>query len=172
MLSWALGVTAGLVLGVTLLIATPRLMTPPAAAGTGQEAQAPMSGADAKGNATPSTGTQPTKSPSTKPAAATPGPTPAAESTAPTGAGNAAAGEKVFAGNCAGCHGANGGGGIGPALNTPDGPKAWTDPQFLTALRQGRTPERELGAVMPRFSAAQISDEDVANIHAYIKTLN
>ncbi|WP_082506309.1 cytochrome c [Deinococcus sp. Leaf326] len=86
--------------------------------------------------------------------------------------GDAAAGQQVFAGNCAGCHGQNAQGGIGPSLVVAtDGPKAWTLAQFTTVLREGRTPERTLGAVMPRFSAAQISDQQVADIQAYIKTL-
>ena len=74
--------------------------------------------------------------------------------------------------NCSGCHGAQGGGGVGPALTTADGPKAWTNAQFLTTLREGKTPERVLNAVMPRFTPAQLSDSDVTNILAHIKTLN
>lgn len=87
-------------------------------------------------------------------------------------AGDAEAGQTLFVGNCAGCHGAEGGGGVGPALTTADGPKAWTNAQFLTTLRQGKTPERELSAAMPRFSPQQLSDSDVTNIHEYIKSLN
>ena len=86
-------------------------------------------------------------------------------------AGDAGAGQTLFAGNCAGCHGAQAGGGIGPNLTPADGPKAWTDAQFLTTLREGRTPERELAPTMPRFSSEQLSDTDVANIHAWIKSL-
>ncbi|MFC5849820.1 c-type cytochrome [Deinococcus petrolearius] len=85
--------------------------------------------------------------------------------------GDAAAGQQVFAGNCAGCHGQNAQGGIGPSLVTADGPKAWTLAQFTTVLREGRTPERTLNATMPRFSAEQISDQQAADLQAYIKTL-
>lgn len=86
--------------------------------------------------------------------------------------GDAAAGQQVFAGNCAGCHGQNAQGGIGPSLvMATDGPKAWTLAQFTTVLREGRTPERTLNATMPRFNAEQISDKQVADIQAYIKTL-
>lgn len=95
-----------------------------------------------------------------------------ADTNAATATGDAAAGEKVFAGNCAGCHGQNAQGGIGPSLvMATEGPKAWTLAQFTTVLREGRTPNRTLGAVMPRFTAAQISDQQVADIQAYIKTL-
>ncbi|MFC4425663.1 c-type cytochrome [Deinococcus navajonensis] len=85
---------------------------------------------------------------------------------------NSAAGQTAYATNCSGCHGAEGQGGVGPSLARADGPKAWTLDQFATTLRQGKTPERELNNVMPRFSKAQLSDADVANIFAVIKTFN
>lgn len=93
------------------------------------------------------------------------------EAGAPAGAGNASAGQTVFASNCAGCHGANAQGGIGPSLVTADGPKSWTLAQFSAALRQGHAPDRELSTVMPRFSQAQISDAQIADLQAYLKTL-
>ena len=87
--------------------------------------------------------------------------------------GDATKGKAVFASaSCAGCHGANGEGGIGPNLHAADGPKAWTLDQFKTALRSGQSPQGPLKAPMPQFSPAVVSDDDVANIHAYIKTLN
>ncbi|MDV6372998.1 c-type cytochrome [Deinococcus arenicola] len=87
--------------------------------------------------------------------------------------GDAAAGTEIFAGNCAGCHGAQGAGGIGPSLVTDEGPKGWTLAQFTTVLREGKLPEgRELSAVMPRFTDAQLSDTQVADVLAHIKTLN
>ena len=89
-------------------------------------------------------------------------------------AGDAGKGKAVFAAaSCAGCHGANGeGGGIGPSLHTAEGPKSWTLDQFHTALRAGQSPQGPLKAPMPQFSPEQVSDADVANLHAYIKTLN
>ncbi|THF67672.1 c-type cytochrome [Deinococcus sp. Arct2-2] len=87
-------------------------------------------------------------------------------------AGDPSNGRAVFASNCAGCHGANGGGNIGPALTTADGPKSWTMAEFTLTLRQGKTPERELNATMPRYSETQITDEQIADLQAYIKTLN
>lgn len=94
---------------------------------------------------------------------------PAAE---PVAAGDAAAGEKLYASlACAGCHGATGAGGVGLPLNKPDGPMSWTDDQFKATLREGKTPTRQLGALMPRFTEAQVSDADIVNIHAFVKTL-
>lgn len=91
----------------------------------------------------------------------------AANASAP--AGNAEEGKTKFAGTCAGCHGANAEGGVGPALAAT---KTWTDAQFMTALREGRSPEKNLSAVMPHFTSAQVTDAEVAGIHAYLKTLN
>ncbi|ACO46219.1 c-type cytochrome [Deinococcus deserti] len=87
--------------------------------------------------------------------------------------GDPVAGRSTYIASCAGCHGQEGeGGGVGPALNGADGPKAWTLDQFTAALREGRTPERELAPLMPRFSKAQLTDSDVTNIYRHIKTLN
>lgn len=84
-------------------------------------------------------------------------------------AGNAEEGKTKFAGTCAGCHGANAEGGMGPALKNAAG---WTDAQFATALREGKTPEKQLSAVMPQFTADAVSDAEIGNIHAFLKTLN
>ncbi|WP_064015185.1 c-type cytochrome [Deinococcus puniceus] len=92
--------------------------------------------------------------------------------TVTTEAGNVEEGQAKFVSSCGACHGAEGGGGIGAALNTADGPKSWTLDQFKLTLREGKTPDRELAATMPRFSPEQLSDAEIANIHAYIKTLN
>ncbi|GAA0518713.1 cytochrome c [Deinococcus depolymerans] len=101
------------------------------------------------------------------------GKSPAATAAAAETQGDATAGEKTYASSgCAGCHGANGQGQVGPTLVGADGPKNWTLAQFTTALREGKTPERELGAVMPRFNETQLTDSDIANLQAYIKTLN
>ncbi|MFB9993447.1 c-type cytochrome [Deinococcus oregonensis] len=86
--------------------------------------------------------------------------------------GDPSNGRAVFASNCAGCHGQNAGGNIGPALTTAEGPKSWTLGEFTLALRQGKTPDRVLNATMPRFSEVQLTDEQIADLQAYIKTLN
>ncbi len=83
--------------------------------------------------------------------------------------GDMVAGKTKYDTTCAGCHGPTAGGGVGPALIEP---KKWTEAQFVTALRTGKTPARELNAIMPRFSEAMASDKDIANIFAYVKSLN
>lgn len=98
----------------------------------------------------------------------------AGDATAEAASGDATKGKAVFASaSCAGCHGANGeGGGIGPNLHTADGPKSWTLDQFSVALRKGQSPQGPLKAPMPQFTPEAVSDADIANLHAYIKTLN
>lgn len=106
-------------------------------------------------NAAGSTGNQPARTAAT------------AEATAP--AGDAAAGKEKFAGTCAGCHGANAEGGVGPALKVTN---TWTEAEFHAAVREGRAPDKTLSAMMPHFPTNQVTDADIANIHAFIKSLN
>ena len=196
-MSWAVGVTAGLILGVTLLIATPRLMTPATTAEgtttstTTRDAATQVESAEAQEAATQGTAGQQEGGMQQEGAATADAPAGAsaegeaaegapAEGAAEEGAageagaaaGNAEAGQTVYVGNCAGCHGPNGQGQIGPSLVGEDGPKNWTLAQFTATLRNGQTPDRQLGAAMPRYAETQISDEQVADLQAYIKTLN
>lgn len=90
------------------------------------------------------------------------------DTNAASATGDAAAGAEKFAGTCAGCHGANAEGGVGPALNVV---KDWSVEDFTTALREGRSPSKTLSAVMPRFVATQVSDQDITNILAHLKGL-
>lgn len=190
--SWALGVTAGLVLGVTLLIATPRLMAPATTAeetttsATTRDAAAQAESADAQEAASQGTAGQPEGGMQQEGAAteaSAEGEGEAASGEAATeeaaggaateaAAGNAEAGQTVYVGNCAACHGPNGQGQIGPSLVGEDGPKGWTLAQFTATLREGKTPDRQLSAAMPRYAETQISDEQIADLQAYIKTLN
>lgn len=188
--SWALGVTAGLVLGVTLLIATPRLMAPATTAeetttsATTRDAAAQAESADAQEAASQGTAGQPeggmqqegaaTEASAEGEAASGEAATEEAAGGAATeaAAGNAEAGQAVYVGNCAACHGPNGQGQIGPSMVGEDGPKGWTLAQFTATLREGKTPDRQLSAAMPRYAETQISDEQIADLQAYIKTLN
>ncbi|RTR27055.1 c-type cytochrome [Deinococcus radiophilus] len=96
--------------------------------------------------------------------------TPAAGATESSAQGDAAAGQEIFAGSCGGCHGAQGQGGIGPAMT--ENANGWDLTGFTQTLREGVTPDgRELAPTMPRFSEAQLSDADVANIHAWVQSL-
>ncbi|WP_216323079.1 c-type cytochrome [Deinococcus aestuarii] len=86
--------------------------------------------------------------------------------------GNTADGQAKFVSACAGCHGQQGQGGIGPNLVATEGPRSWQLAQFEAALREGHAPGRDLGAVMPRFTEEQLSDEDVLNIYTYLRSVN
>lgn len=78
---------------------------------------------------------------------------------APSGksGGNAEAGKAVFATNCNVCH-PNGGAAVGPAL------KGKEADAIKKQVRNG-------GAQMPPFPASKISDQQLEDIIAYIKTL-
>ncbi|MDO4263865.1 MAG: hypothetical protein Q4C67_06675 [Deinococcus sp.] len=48
----------------------------------------------------------------------------------------------------------------------------WDLAGFTQTLRQGQTPDgRELAPTMPRFSESQLSDQEIANIHAWVQSL-
>lgn len=80
---------------------------------------------------------------------------------APQTQGDAAAGAQAWvAKSCAGCHGANAEGGVGPKL-------AGTALPFDTVKNTVRNGK---GAGMPKFAADQVSDADIANIYAWLKT--
>lgn len=85
-------------------------------------------------------------------------------------AGDSAAGGEKFAGTCGGCHGAQGQGGMGPAMTA--NAKNWDLAGFTTTLREGKTPDgRTLAPMMPHFTPDQLSDGDIANIHAWVQSL-
>jgi mono/diheme cytochrome c family protein len=74
-------------------------------------------------------------------------------------AGNAENGKKLYlAVACYSCHGYVGQGGPGPRL----GPPAIAFPAFLRAFRQPQE--------MPPYTAKVLSDAQVADIYAYVKT--
>ena len=73
-------------------------------------------------------------------------------------AGNAAQGRDVYGGNCAACHGADGGGGSGPRLA---GVQDYTDPEVV--VRQ----VREGGGGMPSFGD-RLSEQELADVSAFV----
>lgn len=82
-------------------------------------------------------------------------------------------GQTLYAGACAGCHGAAGEGGVGPSLNASAG---WSGTVFAGAVLRGQGQGRELSAVMPRFEGVGLDGgaataEQVSAIHAYVKGL-
>ncbi|PTA68198.1 c-type cytochrome [Deinococcus arcticus] len=82
---------------------------------------------------------------------------------------NTAGGDLYASKGCAGCHGPQGQGGVGPSMAKV---KDWSLEQFTATLREGKTPERVLSAAMPRFTEQQLTDSDIANLFSYVKTLN
>src|SRR5262245_650253 len=70
------------------------------------------------------------------------------------------AGRRVYEGKCGRCHGAEGRGGSGPRLV----PFQWSDELALKLVRE---PECD----MPPISASEVSDAEVAQIVAYLKTI-
>ena len=83
-------------------------------------------------------------------------------------------------GNCADCHGRTLSGaqavepGAPPAPNlTPGGElQGWSEADFLTAMRTGRTPDgRTLSTAMPWELTGQLSDEELGALFAYLQSL-
>lgn len=93
--------------------------------------------------------------------------------------GNVGYGKLLFTSNCAGCHGANAQGVVGPSLVAQGGPADWQFADFRRALWEGIAPNNtKLNATMPRFGRTPLqpkgqvaTDQDLADIQAYIKTL-
>lgn len=83
-------------------------------------------------------------------------------------------GTQLFGGNCSGCHGGKGEGGLGPSLQAAS---TWTLAEFTQATLHGKTPDgRELAPVMPHFADAGLDgappeDAQLEAIHNYLKTL-
>ena len=83
--------------------------------------------------------------------------------------GDAAAGAKLYAENCASCHGREGQGVEGPALNNPNLLAAATDRYLTETVLRGRR-----GTSMPTFGAAstthpQLSRADAENIVTFVR---
>jgi cytochrome c550 len=79
----------------------------------------------------------------------------------PSTQGDAQAGAQAWASHpCPSCHGPNAEGGVGPKLAGITIPLD----RFTNTVRNGR------GGEMPAFSADQISNTDIANIYAWLKT--
>jgi len=74
--------------------------------------------------------------------------------------GNKTRGEAIFQVNCAGCHGLNGAGNVGPSLLNVT--KHKSDSQIIKQIISGKTPP------MPKF---QTSTEDMADLLNYLHQL-
>jgi mono/diheme cytochrome c family protein len=83
--------------------------------------------------------------------------------------GDPAAGERIFARQCVGCHGVGGGGGFGPTLSNPAFQEAATDGFIYATVAYGRT-----HAAMPSFLADKggaYSEAQVRDLTAYVRSL-
>lgn len=90
--------------------------------------------------------------------------------TAPTQSAPAAplSGATLYAANCAGCHGADAQGGLGPKL--AGSAKNWTEQVFAAAVLDGHAPEgRTLSPTMPRFR--QVGFDGAPPTDAQLKAL-
>lgn len=94
-------------------------------------------------------------------------PAPAATAAAVAGADPAAliaAGKELYASHCAGCHGAEGQGGIGPALTSASYKYGRSHDEVLTSIREGRP------GGMPAFGN-QLSGSQVEELVAFTLSL-
>jgi mono/diheme cytochrome c family protein len=85
------------------------------------------------------------------------------------GQADAAQGAQIFQQNCSACHGAQGEGGIGPALRNSQYIQTAGDQAITETIANGRT-----GTVMPAWSQAKggsLSDAQIANVVAFLHTL-
>jgi mono/diheme cytochrome c family protein len=89
---------------------------------------------------------------------------PAAQGPA-TVAGNIENGTKVFADEkCAACHGSQGEGGAGAIAGPRIGPPRFALAMFIDAVRNPKDP-------MPAFSSSQVSDTQLADVYAFLKSM-
>ena len=79
------------------------------------------------------------------------------------GGGNASPGEAIFANNCARCHGADGGGGLGPQLSDGKVAKDLSEAEEIRVVTNGR-------GGMPSFGDA-LTPEEIQQVVAYTRTL-
>jgi mono/diheme cytochrome c family protein len=91
--------------------------------------------------------------------------------------GNAAEGEPLFTQTCAACHGPTGEGveGLGKDMTTSEFIAGKSDDELVEFIKVGRAPDDPLNttgvAMLPKGGNPSLSDEDLYNIVAYIRTL-
>lgn len=102
-------------------------------------------------------------------------------STAPTsggGSGDVAAGAEVYQGTCIACHGPNGEGieGLGLPFDGSDFVSSSSEDELVEFIKVGRPasdPVNTTGVDMPpKGGNPSLTDEDLHNVAAYIKSLN
>lgn len=96
----------------------------------------------------------------------------------PAASGDVAHGIEIYNGNCIACHGPEGAGieGLGKPWVGSDFINARTDQEMLAFLIEGRPsdhPENTTGiAMMPRGGNPSLTDQDLLDLIAYMRTLN
>lgn len=94
-----------------------------------------------------------------------PSPTPSPSPTPGQLSGDASRGQTIFATQCAACHGQGGAGGFAPALNTTEFQQKFSqDAALRTILRQG-------SGAMPAYGVNRLSDHELADLIAYVRSL-
>jgi len=92
-------------------------------------------------------------------------------------AGDPANGEGIYASTCATCHGADAQGieGLGPALVDNDFVQSLTDAELIAFINTGRDashPDNTTGVAMPpKGGNPSLIDQDIADVVAYLRTL-
>lgn len=93
-------------------------------------------------------------------------------------AGDATKGAQVFTGTCSACHGpdAKGMPGLGKDLTISTFVKGMTDDEFFKFLHVGRPTSDKLNTtgvdMPPKGGNPALTDQDLANVVAYVRTLN
>ncbi|MEW5956610.1 MAG: cytochrome c [Chloroflexota bacterium] len=91
--------------------------------------------------------------------------------------GDAAAGQKLFTQTCSACHGSAGEGvqGLGKDMTTSEFIAEKSNDELVSFIKVGRDPSDPLNttgvAMPPKGGNPALSDEDLQNIVAYIRTL-
>lgn len=102
----------------------------------------------------------------------------ASSNTGETLDGDAAAGQQLFIGTCAACHGPEGKGipGLGKNMTTSKFIAERNDAEMVEFIKVGRDPSDPLNttgvAMPPKGGNPSLSDQDLFNIVAYIRTIH
>jgi disulfide bond formation protein DsbB len=95
----------------------------------------------------------------------------------PAPSGNAAEGEPLFTQTCSACHGPKGEGveGLGKDMTASEFIAGKSDDELVEFIKVGRAPDDPLNttgvAMLPKGGNPSLSDEDLYNIVAHIRTL-
>ncbi len=98
------------------------------------------------------------------------GPEPAAVQPARRAAGDPAAGKQLFVSLCAGCHGPEGKGGEGPALNNKAFLESASDAYLTETIRRGRRGTAMASFVEPSPVRPALTQNDIEAIVAYLRS--